>query len=339
MRIHKSLALTMLVATVLLVISYGGTVFVKPAESKEPDEIIRIGLTLTSDAIPAMVAIEKGFFRAEGVTPLVSEYDYGAIGFKNLIDGHVDLAMLAESPLVIERFKSKDFSVIANISSTYQSRRIIGLTDKGIHAITDLKGKRIGVLRNTSAHYFLSALLLENNISLDDVNLVFIKDDESPAALKEGRVDAIAAFEPYPSMIIAQWPADALWVTDGDRRIRTAFSYVMKDAYVNAHPETVKKVLLATGKAIAWMASHRDEAIAISAKRMKIPPQIMEKIYARYNFQISLDEVYLLGMSQQAQWYLDTISDGKKFTVPNYVDMINPKPLEAVYPKSVNYVH
>ncbi len=339
MCIQKSLAFATLVVTAVLVISYEGAVFVKPAAAKEPDEIVRIGLTMTSDAIPAMVAIDKGFFKEEGLNPLVSEYNYGAVDLKNMLDGHVDLAMVAESPLVIERFKRKDFSVVANISSTYQSRRIVGLTGKGIHAITDLKGKRIGVLKNTSAHYFLSALLLENNIALDDVNLVFIKDDESPSALKEGRVDAIAAYEPYPSMIIAEWPADALWVTDGERRIRTAFSYVMKDAYINAHPDTVKKILLATGKAIVWMASHREETIAISAKRMKISPQIMEEIYARYSFQISLDEVYLLGLNQQAQWYLGTISDGKKIPVPNYVDMIWPKPLEAVYPKSVNYVH
>ena len=339
MRINKSLALAWLVTAALVVVSVAGTAFVKPAESKPSNDVVRIGLTLTSDAIPAMVALDKGFFKAEGLNPVVTEYAYGAVSFKNLLEDRVDLAMLAETPLVIERFKRKDFSVISNISSTYQSRRIVGLTGKGIHAIADLKGKRIGVLKNTSAHYFLSALLLENNIALADVALVFIQDDESPLALKEGRVDAIAAFEPYPSMIIAEWPADALWVTDGERRIRTAFSYVLKDAYLGTHPDTVRKILLATGKAIAWMATHREEAIAISAKRMKISPQTMEKIYARYNFQISLDEVYLLGINQQARWYVDTVLDVNKPTIPNFVEMLNPKPLEAVYPKSVNYVY
>ncbi len=338
MRIHTSFALA-LGAAVLVVVSVGGAVFVKPAVAKESDETVRMGLTLTSDALPAMVALDKGFFKEEGLNPVVTEYPYGGVSLRNLLDGQVDLAMVAETPLVIERFKRTDFSVVANISSTYQSRRIVGLTGKGIHSLADLKGKRIGVLKNTSAHYFLSALLLENNITLSDVDLIFINDDESPAALKEGRVDAIAAFEPFPSMVIAQWPAGALWVTDGDRRIRTSFSYVLKDVYVNAHPETVRKILLATGKAIGWMASHREETIALGAKRMHMSPQIMGQIYARYNFQISLDEVYLLGMNQQASWYLDTLSVSNKPIRPDYVDMINPKPLEAAYPKSVNYVH
>ena len=218
-----------------------------------PREAIRIGVTLTADSIPAIIADQKGFFREEGLNPGMVKYAYGAVSFKNLLDGNIDLAMLAETPLVVQSFNRKDFAVIANISSTYQGRKIVALTDKGIHSILDLRGKRIGVLKNTSAHYFLEELLLQNNVPLKDVKLVFLGLDETPAALKNGKVDAIAAFEPYPQIIEAQWPAGTLWVNDGDGKIRTAFSYVMTKEYLKTHKETAKKAIRATVKAIDWM--------------------------------------------------------------------------------------
>lgn len=304
-----------------------------------PRETIRIGVTLTADSIPAIIADQKGFFREEGLNPSMVKYAYGAVSFKNLLDGNIDLAMLAETPLVVQSFNRKDFAVIANISSTYQGRKIVALTDKGIHSILDLRGKRIGVLKNTSAHYFLEELLLQNNVPLKDVKLVFLGLDETPAALKNDKVDAIAAFEPYPQIIEAQWPAGTLWVNDGDGKIRTAFSYVMTKEYLKTHKETAKKAIRATVKAIDWMNLHPDETISIASKELEIDPTIMRNLYWEYRFKVGIDEVYLLGLRQQALWY--QISNpamvGEK--MPTYTDFVDSAPLSEAIPGAVNYVH
>lgn len=327
-----------LVALISLAIAgYFAVGYFKKSDAKTMDDPIRIGITLTGDSIPAIIATEKGFFRAEGLTPTVSYYPYGAISLNNLLDGNVDLAMVAETPLIVQSFKRNDFAVIANISSTYQSRKIVGLTGNGIHSLEDLRGKRIGVLRNTSAHYFLEILLQENRIPLKEIRLVFIKEDEAPLALKDGRVDAIAAFEPYPAIIQSQWPPGALWVTDGDGRVRTAFSYVLKREYLNTHQEVAKKVIKATNKAIEWMNLHEDETIAISSKVLKIDPKLMRQIYSSYAFGVGIDEVFLLGMRQQAQWYQSSDPKLTELKIPRYVDYVDPAALLETFPRTVHY--
>ena len=327
-------ALIMMAVTAYFIFMYAARV-----NSKNSDDPIRIGITLTGDSIPAIIAIEKGFFKEEGLTPIISDYPYGAISLKNLLDNNIDLAMLAETPLIVQSFNRKDFVVIANISSTYQARKIVALTSKGIHSIKDLRGKRVGVLKNTSAHYFLEELLLENQIPLQDVQIVFIGEDESNEALKDGRVDAISAFEPYPEFIKEKWPSNSLWVNDGDGRVRTAFSYVMTRDYLSAHKEVAKKAIRATVKAIEWMNMHPDEAISISAKVLKIDPNIMKNLYGQYHFGVGLDEAFLLGMQQQAQWYLTSNQAMKDQKIPGYINFVDPTALFEVLPASVNYAH
>jgi len=304
-----------------------------------PHESVRIGITLTADSIPAIIAEEEGFFKEEGLNPVIVKYTYGAASFSNLLDGKVDLAMLAETPLIVQSFNRKDFVVIANISSTYQGRKIVALTDKGIHSILDLRGKKIGVLKNTSAHYFLEELLLQNNVPLKDVKLVFLGLDETPEALKSGKVDAIAAFEPYPQIIEAQWPAGTLWVNDGDGKIRTAFSYVMTKDYLKTHKEVAKKVIRATAKAIAWMQLHPNETISIAAKTLEIDPAIMRNLFWEYRYKVSIDEAFLLGMRQQALWYQISNPAMSGEMMPTYTDFVDPTPLSEAIPGSVNYVH
>lgn len=335
----KNTIFFLLVSAIFVMAIYFAMPYFPGKNTNSVDEPIRIGITLTGDSIPAIIAAQKGFFKAEGLTPTIIEYPYGAISLKNLLDGNIDLAMLAETPLIVQSFSHNDFAVIANISSTYQSRKIIGLTARGIHSIKDLRGKRIGVLKNTSAHYFLGELLLENDIPLNEVQLVFIGEGDSPRALKDGIVDAIAAFEPYPQIIMSQWPDGALWVTDGSGRIRTAFSYVMKREYVVANKEIAKKAIKATAKAIEWMSAHPDEAIAISANTLKIEPSVMKKLYGQYRFGLGIDEAFLLGMRQQAQWYQTSNQAGRDLKIPSYIDFIDSGPLSETYPGFVNYAH
>lgn len=335
----KNLLIVLFAVLVLALASYITIAYYTKAQPRGANYPVRIGITLTGDAIPAIIAVQKGFFKDEGLIPTIKEYPYGAISFQNLLEGHVDLVMLAETPLIIQSFKRSDFVVIANISSTYQSRKIIGLTAKGIRSIHDLDGKKIGVLKNTSAHYFLEELLLENNIPLSDIQFVFIQDNESPDALRDGRVDAIAAFEPYPEIIQTQWPAGALWVNDGNGRIRTAFSYVMRKDYVASNREIAKRTIRATVKAINWMNGHEQEAILISASVLKIDPVIMKKLYQQYRFGVGIDEAFLLGMRQQAQWYQSRNPGIKDLKIPDYVDFVNASPLSEVLPGSVHYAH
>lgn len=74
--------------------------------------------------------------------------------------------------------------------------RIVARRSAGITRLADLKGKRIVVPLNTSAHYYLVAMLRTAGVQEADVTLVTAPATAMAAALAKGEADAISMWEP-----------------------------------------------------------------------------------------------------------------------------------------------
>lgn len=71
--------------------------------------------------------------------------------------------------------------------------------DRGIEEAADLRGKHIATQRGSAVHFFLHLCLVSHGLTEEDVTLSFMKGEELPAALAEGRIDAFSMREPYVS--------------------------------------------------------------------------------------------------------------------------------------------
>lgn len=74
--------------------------------------------------------------------------------------------------------------------------RIVAKRSAGITRLADLKGKRIVVPRNTSANYYLVAMLRTAGLQEADVTLVTAPATAMAAAMVKGEADAISMWEP-----------------------------------------------------------------------------------------------------------------------------------------------
>ena len=83
--------------------------------------------------------------------------------------------------------------------------RIVAKRSAGIRTLADLKGKRVVVPRNTSAHYYLVAMLRSAGLAESDVTIVTAPATGMAAAIMRGEADAISMWEPE-----SQNAADAL---------------------------------------------------------------------------------------------------------------------------------
>jgi NitT/TauT family transport system substrate-binding protein len=83
--------------------------------------------------------------------------------------------------------------------------RIVAKRSAGIRTLADLKGKRVVVPRNTSAHYHLVAMLRSAGVAEPDVTIVTAPATGMAAAIMRGEADAISMWEPE-----SQNAADAL---------------------------------------------------------------------------------------------------------------------------------
>jgi sulfonate transport system substrate-binding protein len=134
-------------------------------------------------------------------------------GIPAIMSGMVDVATNAETQLLRQSVDDPDLRVIFTVAESFY--RIVARKSAGIQKIADLKGKRITTPRNTSAHYFLVKMLATGHLAETDVTLVTINPvTEMSTALKDGRVDAVAMWEPESERAIAALGSDAIVFQD-----------------------------------------------------------------------------------------------------------------------------
>ena len=101
--------------------------------------------------------------------------------------------------------------------------RIVGRRSAGIARLADLKGKRVVVPRNTSAHYYLVAMLRSAGLNESDVTIVNAPATAMAAAVVKGDADAISMWEPESENAVVALGPDAI-VFQNNRIYREFFS-------------------------------------------------------------------------------------------------------------------
>jgi sulfonate transport system substrate-binding protein len=143
-------------------------------------------------------------------------------GVVSITSGAADLATNAETQLLRESVANPDLRIIMTVSESFY--RLVGRRSSGICKLSDLKGKRVLVPRQTSAQYYLVAMLRSVGLKEQDVTLVNLPP-AAPAgqaaskfrmaeALARGEADVMATFEPEPAIAVQLLGSDAIVLQD-----------------------------------------------------------------------------------------------------------------------------
>jgi NitT/TauT family transport system substrate-binding protein len=136
-------------------------------------ETIMIGQNPNETKALIYIAEERGLLAANGINVVSKNYDSGVATANALLKGEVDLATCAEFVTVGNVLEKENICVIACIDK-FENAYIIGRIDKGISSIADLKGKRIGITRQTSPEFYLGRFLDLHGMSIKQVTLVTV---------------------------------------------------------------------------------------------------------------------------------------------------------------------
>jgi NitT/TauT family transport system substrate-binding protein len=144
----------------------------------------------------------------------------GEGGIVRITSGEADLATNAETQLLRESVTNPDLRIIMTVTESFY--RLVARRSAGIESLSDLKSKRVMLPRNTSAHYYLVAMLRTAGLNEADVEVVNLLPaqgdqtgmDQMSDALARGDVDAIAIWEPEPADAIRRLGDDAVVFQD-----------------------------------------------------------------------------------------------------------------------------
>jgi NitT/TauT family transport system substrate-binding protein len=114
-------------------------------------------------------------------------------GVRNLANGGAHAATNAETQFLFAG--APNVRILFTVAEGLY--RIVGKRSAGISTLADLRGKRVSVPRDTSAHYALVRMLASAGLSESDVTIVdVVTRNQMAAAVLDGRADALSMWEP-----------------------------------------------------------------------------------------------------------------------------------------------
>lgn len=296
-------------------------------------EKVRVAYTYQPQCTLVHVAASKGFFSEEGLDIEPNMQTFGKAALQAVLDRKADFATVAETPVMFNAMKGEAFFVIANIEASNDNNAIVARRDAGIHARTDLKGKRIGFTPGTTSDFFLDSFLMASGLTRQAIKPVPLKPEEMQEAIQMKRVDAVCTWN-YPLTLIAR-ALGSNGLVMFDREIYTeTFNLAVSRELIEKRPETARRFLRALIKAEAFVAQHPEEAQGIMATSTKIDLDLIREVWKAFNYVVRLDQTLLITLEDEARWAMkNKLTD--RTTMPDFQKVIHGDVLRALRPDSV----
>jgi NitT/TauT family transport system substrate-binding protein len=310
-----------------------------PKEEKSaPKQIEKVAIAVTPwpASAPIYVAHEKGYFKDEGLDATLHSYISGHLGLDAVLSGRVDLATCGDTPIARAVIEGKPVAVVATISEIGQAIRIITRKDRGISRPNDLRGKKIGLVRGTTADFFLHTYLAVAYINPKDVRVVNVATDKLVDALLKGEVDAVSTWSPFTLVLQDRLGGKAVILDQPNFYIMT-WNIAVAQQFAKNSPERIKNFLRAIVRANRFIREHPDEARTISAKHIGTDSPLYEREWPDYDFAAKLGQSLILNLEDQARWMINE-EVGSDRRPPDLMDFIYTDALEAVRPGAVTIV-
>ena len=220
-----------------------------------------------------------------------------------MLDGDADIATTSEMPVVLHAFGQPDVAVIATMVNASDNLKLIARKASGIARGEQLDGRKVGVVAGTAAQYLLETHLLTVGIDPQHVTMVPIQAEETVAALRSGRIDAVAVWEPYGYAALHGDGADAVGL-----RLPLAGGYIESYGLVasrrilGTRDAALAGLLRAVDRAEQFILAHPPDAQAVLRDRLALDQRFVDWVWSGLRFRLSLDQSLLSTMETEARW-------------------------------------
>ncbi len=318
-------------AALIVLALAGGTAWWATRQSDQVEHPLRVICGTSSSVSTGLLSIAaaNGYFSAEGLRVAVRRYRSAAVALEEMLEGSIQMAGVAETPLVYTRFERDDFRIFAVACTSSSDPKIVARRDSGVETPADLKGKRIGsTKKGQSAHFFLSLFLLKYDIREEEVAVIHDSPDDVVDRLKTGDFQAAALFEPYASRAASRLGDQGRLFEEVGLYHKT-FCLTARPEFIDGNGDAVKRFLRALIRAEAYLQEYRDPAKTLIALDLGASPPLVERFMANASFTVELPPSLLATMKDQARWAME-----RQFIdaahPPEFQSIVAPLPLRAI---------
>lgn len=276
------------------------------------------------------IADEKGYFKEAGVDVTLKFYPAGAIALDVMCKGEAQLSTVADIAFAAKLLDEKSIRAIAAIGYSTGSQ-VVARKDRGILKPSDLKGKKIGYVPETTSQYFLHTFLIAENVSPSLVKAVALSAGDQAQALIDGNVDAVSAFDVFAFEAVKRLGNN---VVSWDCQKNLGYQWILAaDQSVIQNPEPARRVLKALIQAEKFVLANEDEAKTIIVRRLGLDPDVADQGWPKVRLSVSFNQSVLTSLRDFVRWKMRM--DKKEGAPPEVLDFIYTGALDEVLPGSV----
>lgn len=226
--------------------------------------------------LPAHVAVTKGFFRDEGLEPVMVQMR-PPVAAPALINGEIQYTTTFGSILnaILQGVPAKLLAVITEKPPYYIVAR------PGIKSVAELRGKKLAAqARGLSDRIAAEAILESKGVDLKDVQFVTIAGDlpVRMSVLTSGLADAVCLLPPGPVLL----ERDGYRIIAGPNDVKVGsptMGLTASNQRLAEKRSEVKKVIRAMVRGLRFVRDRRDDTVAIMAQWLGQKPDVASKSY------------------------------------------------------------
>lgn len=254
--------------------------------SKYPNKI-KIGYQPVANDM--MIAIVEGLLDDLGYPYELVEFSNGKDLNNALASGSVDVGYMGTVPVVSGISNDLGYEVfwISGIITECEGLAV----KEGIQSLSDLEGKKIGVVTGSTSHYSLMSALADAGVDESKVEIIGGGTTEIIAMWDRGDIDAAYIWQPSLEALIN---AGGTVIFDGNDSesigATTAVLHVVTKSFANKYPEAVTALVKVMSETQAVYAENPDKVVKDVAARLEMDEAMCKTSIEGYRWISATDQ-------------------------------------------------
>jgi aliphatic sulfonates family ABC transporter substrate-binding protein len=261
-----------------------------------------------------VIVRRRRLLEAEGLAPDYVEFPSGPPLLEALAAGAVDFGATGDTPPIFAQAAGSPLVYVGAQPIRGANQTIIVHDESPVRSLGDLRGRRVGFTKGSSAHNMVVQALATVGLTPTDIQATYLQPPDAGAAFRAGALDAWGIWDPF--LAIAEDGPGTRVLASGDRVAPTNSFFLANRRFADTAPETVIAMLHAINVAAAWARDNPEPLAQVLSEVTGVPigPQRVAAARGVYAVQ-PLDD----GIIAQQQAIADTFA--KLRIIPTRIDV------------------
>jgi aliphatic sulfonates family ABC transporter substrate-binding protein len=241
---------------------------------------VRIGYQKygTLSLVKAEQAIEQQFTRHR-VRSSWTEFSAGPQLLEALQSGEIDFGSTGDVAPIVAQANGASFVYVGHEPPSPTGEALVVPRYSDIKTVADLRGRTIGLIKGSNAHYLLLQCLEAHGLSLEDIQLVNALPQDIVSQFKARTVDAWVAWDPFLTAV--QKAEDVRILLDGVGLVSNHQFHLARKEFAVNQPSIIRILLDQLRKVGRWAASNPARAARRASHELGLDVSTLEIAISR----------------------------------------------------------